>query len=105
LFANLEGLWDESELPKQAVHLEDTPFTSMGITRNDKHHAHEDDDALLGFIIWFTKNVFMVYNMLFYNKSFIYTMFECVQIILSLIFLREVANLCFPTTNCIFNHI
>ena len=53
-FANLEGLQNQSEFIKQAICLGDTPFISMGIMKNDKCHAHKDDDVLLGFIIFFT---------------------------------------------------
>jgi hypothetical protein len=35
-----------------------TPFTSLGITWNDKRYAHKDeDDTKLGFIIWFRKGM------------------------------------------------
>jgi hypothetical protein len=57
-FINLEGLRNQN-VQKQAVRLGDTPFTSMSIIRNDKRHAHKDDDALLGFIIWFTKGMYV----------------------------------------------
>ena len=55
---NLEGLRNQNELPKNTARLGDTPFTSMGITRNDKCFSHKDDDAELGFIIWFTKGMY-----------------------------------------------
>lgn len=58
----LEGLRDQNELPKKTARLGDTPFTSMGITRNDKRFAHKDDDALLGFIIWFTKGMYIFFK-------------------------------------------
>jgi hypothetical protein len=35
-----------------------TPFTSLGVTQNDKRYAHKDeDDTKLGFIIWFRKGM------------------------------------------------
>jgi hypothetical protein len=35
-----------------------TPFTLLDITRNDKKYAHKnEDDAKLGFIIWFRKGM------------------------------------------------
>jgi hypothetical protein len=51
-----EALRNKKEVGENVARLGDIPFTSMGITKNDKRFAHKDDkDSKMGFILWFLK--------------------------------------------------
>jgi len=49
-------------IPRNYGRIGDTPFSHMGITKNYWTPPHKDeDDSKMGFILWFTKGIFLFF--------------------------------------------